>query len=41
MGSYNWGYKSPNIGCNHSYPTYTPTYYNFRGMVEGPLRLGA
>ena len=26
MGSYKWGYKSPNIGCNSNYPTYNPTY---------------
>ena len=25
MGSYKWGYKSRNIGYNHSYPTYNPT----------------
>ena len=25
MGSYKWGYKSPNIGYNQSYPTYNPT----------------
>ena len=22
MGSYMWGYKSPNMGYNYSYPTY-------------------
>ena len=22
MGSYNWGYKSPNMGYIYSYPTY-------------------
>ena len=21
-----WGYKSPNMGYNYSYPTYDPTY---------------
>ena len=26
MGSYKWGYKSPNMGYNYSYPTYNPTY---------------
>ena len=25
MGSYKWGYKSPNMGYNYSYPTYNPT----------------
>ena len=25
MGSYKWGYKSPNIGFNHSCPFYKPT----------------
>ena len=25
MGSYKWGYKSPNLGYNYSYPTYSPT----------------
>ena len=23
-GSYKWGYKSPNMGYNYSYPTYNP-----------------
>ena len=26
MGSYKWGYKSPNMGYNYSYPTYNSTY---------------
>ena len=26
MGSYKWGYKSPNMGYKYSYPTYNPTY---------------
>ena len=26
MGSYKWGYKSPNMGYNYSYPTYNPSY---------------
>ena len=26
MGSYKWGYKSPNLGYNYSYPTYNLTY---------------
>ena len=26
MGSSKWGYKSPNIGYHHSYPTYNTTY---------------
>ena len=26
MDSYKWGYKSPNLGYNYSYPTYNPTY---------------
>ena len=26
MGSYKWGYKSPNMGYNRSYPTYNPAY---------------
>ena len=26
MGSYKWGYKSPNMGYTYSYPTYNPTY---------------
>ena len=26
MGSYKWGYKSPNTGYNHCYLTYNPTY---------------
>ena len=26
MGSYKWGYKSPNLGYKYSYPTYSPTY---------------
>ena len=26
MGSYKWGYKSPNMGYKYSYPTYSPTY---------------
>ena len=26
MGTYKHGYKSPNMGCNYSYPTYNPTY---------------
>ena len=25
MGSYKWGYKSPNIGYKHGYPTHNPT----------------
>ena len=25
MGSYKWGYKSPNMGYNYNYPTYNPT----------------
>ena len=24
MGSYHWGYKSPNMGYTHSYPTSNP-----------------
>ena len=26
MGSYKWGYKSPNMGYQYSYPTYNLTY---------------
>ena len=26
MGSYKWGYTSPNMGYTYSYPTYNPTY---------------
>ena len=26
MGSYNWGYKSPDMAYKCSYPTYNPTY---------------
>ena len=26
MGSYKWGYKSPNMGYKYSYPTCNPTY---------------
>ena len=26
MGSYNWSYKSPNVGYTYGYPTYNPTY---------------
>ena len=26
MGTYKWGYKSPNMGHKYSYPTYNPTY---------------
>ena len=26
MGSEKWGYKSPNMGCKYSYPTYNPAY---------------
>ena len=26
MGSSKWGYKSPNMGYNYSYPTYDSTY---------------
>ena len=26
MGTYKWGYKSPNVGYKYSYPTYNPTY---------------
>ena len=26
MGSYKYGYKSPNRAYNYSYPTYNPTY---------------
>ena len=25
MGSYKWGYQSPNLGPNYSYPTYNST----------------
>ena len=25
MGSYKWGYGSPHMGYNYSYPTYSPT----------------
>ena len=25
MGSYLWGYNSPNMGYNYCYPTYNPT----------------
>ena len=24
-GSYAWGYKAPDLGYKHSYPTYNPT----------------
>ena len=24
MGAYNWGYQSPNMSYNYSYPTYNP-----------------
>ena len=26
MGSYKWGYKSPNMVYKYSYPTYSTTY---------------
>ena len=26
MGSYKWGFKSPNMGYNYRYPTYSHTY---------------
>ena len=26
MGSYKWGYKSPNMDYNYDYPTYNPAY---------------
>ena len=26
MGSYTWGYKSPNMAYEYSFPTYNPTY---------------
>ena len=26
MGSYKWGYKSPNMTYKYSYPTYNPIY---------------
>ena len=26
MGSYKWGYKSPNMGYNYGYLTYNPSY---------------
>ena len=26
MGSYKYGYKSLNMGCNYDYPNYSPTY---------------
>ena len=26
MDSHKWGFKSPNMGYKHSYPTYHPTY---------------
>ena len=38
MGSYKWGYKSPNMGCKCSYPTYNLTYnypFNLQVGVEG------
>ena len=25
-GSYQWGYKSPSMACEYSYPTYNPIY---------------
>ena len=25
-GTYQWGYKSPNMGYKYSYPTYNPIY---------------
>ena len=28
MGSYEWVYKSPNMGQKYSYPTYNPTSDN-------------
>ena len=34
MGSCKWGYKSPNLGYNKSYPTYSPT----RTTHEPPSR---
>ena len=27
IGSYTWGYKSPNMGYKYSYPTNNPTYH--------------
>ena len=36
MGSYKWGYKSPNVGCKYSYPTYHPNYFlPMNPQVEG------
>ena len=26
MGSYKWGYKSPNMGYKYSYPNYNPIF---------------
>ena len=26
MGTYRWGYKSPNMGYKYCYPTYNPGY---------------
>ena len=26
MGSYKWGYQSPNLGYKYSYPTYNSVY---------------
>ena len=26
MGSYKWGFESPNMGNKYSYPTYSPTF---------------
>ena len=28
MGSYKWGYQSPNMGYNYSYLAYNPSYYS-------------
>ena len=36
MGSYEWGYKSPNMGYKYSDPTYNPTVTTH----EPPSRVG-
>ena len=37
MGSYNWGYKSPNMGYKYSYPASNPTV--LRGYGQQPKAL--
>ena len=35
MGSFKWGYKSPNMGYNYSYPKGSIGFYRFRVVGSG------